>query len=285
MMVYVPEKSMVYVSSSVYLDRYEFPIAEAMAQKKMQERLAAVKEGLRVDVKTRWNEGMTGVRVDEREEITPMTDAQKDRIRAMLETNLLEDLWAEADGIDRENRLPESAIGVDNLTGDEDEDMSVFDGSVDLGEPEAGPQAPSQSTTWSGKAYLDSELKQNARWNAGGGVADSYVVTEIPGVPGAIGSKDIVEEPKDYVLSQELPQALFWHAATHKELDGLKENGTYTVVDLPEGRKAIPSKLILNVKRDAYGQISKYKGRVVVQGFRQLKGVDFTHTYAPVAAS
>eukprot|EP00961_Rhodomonas_salina_P063429 852046-Rhodomonas_salina.2 len=51
-MVYVPEKSMVYVSSSVYLDRNEFQIAEAMAQKKMQERLAAVKEGQRIDVKT-----------------------------------------------------------------------------------------------------------------------------------------------------------------------------------------------------------------------------------------
>eukprot|EP00961_Rhodomonas_salina_P209578 2829422-Rhodomonas_salina.2 len=204
-----------------------------------------------------------------------MTEQQKDRIRAMLETNLLEDLWAEADDIDRENRLPERAIGVDNLAGDEDEDMGVFDGSIDLGEPEVGPQALLQSTTRSRKAYLDSELKQNVRWNA----------AEIQGVPGAIGSKDIVEEPKDYVWSQELPQAPFWHAVTHKELDGLKENGTYTVVDLPEGRKAIPSKLILNVKQDEYCQISKYKGRVVVQGFRQRKGIDFTHTYAPVAAS
>eukprot|EP00961_Rhodomonas_salina_P167453 2256333-Rhodomonas_salina.1 len=122
-MVYVLEKSMVYVSSSVYLDRDEFPIAEAMAQKKMQERLAAVKEGPRIDVKTSWNEGMTGIRVDEREEITPMTDAQKDRIRVMLESILLEDLWAEAADIDRVNRLPERAIGVDNLAGDEDEDM------------------------------------------------------------------------------------------------------------------------------------------------------------------
>eukprot|EP00961_Rhodomonas_salina_P007253 98012-Rhodomonas_salina.1 len=82
-MVYVQEKSMVYVSFSVYLDCDEFPIAEAMAQKKMQERLAAVKEGPRVDVKTCWNEGMTGVRVDKREEIAPMTDSQKDRIRTI----------------------------------------------------------------------------------------------------------------------------------------------------------------------------------------------------------
>eukprot|EP00961_Rhodomonas_salina_P063430 852046-Rhodomonas_salina.3 len=150
---------------------------------------------------------MTGVRVDEHEEFTPMTDAQKDRIRAMLETNLLEDLWAEADDIDRENRLPELAIGVDNFAGDEDEDMSVFDGSEDLGESEAGQQAPPQSTTLSGKAYLDSGLKQNTRWNSAGGVTDGYLVTEIPGVPGAIRSKDIVEKPKDYVRSQEFPQA------------------------------------------------------------------------------
>ena len=61
-----------------------------------------------------------------------------------------------------------------------------------------------------------------------------------------------MEEPKDFERSQELPQAPFWRSATEKELGGLKEMRTYMVTDLPEGRKVIPSKLIMTVKRDAY---------------------------------
>eukprot|EP00961_Rhodomonas_salina_P138411 1861714-Rhodomonas_salina.1 len=61
-MVYVPELSMVYVSTSVYLDRDEFPIVDAMVEKKVKEQIREAGLGPRIDVKTRWNEGMVGVK-------------------------------------------------------------------------------------------------------------------------------------------------------------------------------------------------------------------------------
>eukprot|EP00961_Rhodomonas_salina_P006140 83183-Rhodomonas_salina.1 len=61
----------------------------------------------------------------------------------------------------------------------------------DQGEGVAGLEVPRASTTRSSRPFLDPALKQNARWDAaGGGMADGYVVTQIPGVDGAIGSKD-----------------------------------------------------------------------------------------------
>eukprot|EP00961_Rhodomonas_salina_P176608 2380341-Rhodomonas_salina.1 len=75
--------------------------------------------------------------------------------------------------------------------GDEDEDMGELVEDEDQGQAATGPEAPKASTTRSGRQFLDPTLKQNARWDAaGGGMADGYVVTQIPGVDGAIGSKD-----------------------------------------------------------------------------------------------
>ena len=37
------------------------------------------------------------------------------------------------------------------------------------------------------------------------------------------------------------------------------------------------------LKRDAAGNIIRYKARLVAQGFSQVPGVDFFDTYAPVA--
>eukprot|EP00961_Rhodomonas_salina_P255365 3451209-Rhodomonas_salina.1 len=90
-MVYVPERSMVYVSTLVYLDRDEFPIADAMAEKNMKEQIREAGLGPRIDVKTRWNEGMVGVRVNEGNNIALMGEAQKERLREMLEPNPLEE--------------------------------------------------------------------------------------------------------------------------------------------------------------------------------------------------
>eukprot|EP00961_Rhodomonas_salina_P001001 14260-Rhodomonas_salina.1 len=48
---------------------------------------------------------MVGVKVNEGNDIAPMGEAQKERLREMLEPNPLEELWAEADDYDAENRL------------------------------------------------------------------------------------------------------------------------------------------------------------------------------------
>ena len=59
--------------------------------------------------------------------------------------------------------------------------------------------------------------------------------------------------------------------------------GTFTVIDdLPKGRKAISSKLIFWVKRNADGSIECFKAHLVACGYSQVPGMDFDETFAPV---
>lgn len=67
-----------------------------------------------------------------------------------------------------------------------------------------------------------------------------------------------------------------------KEMEQLKDLGTFMLEDLPEGRKAVGCRWVYLVKRLMDGSIDKYKARLVAQGFSQKLGQDFFDTYAPV---
>ncbi|CCA77399.1 hypothetical protein PIIN_11376, partial [Serendipita indica DSM 11827] len=66
-----------------------------------------------------------------------------------------------------------------------------------------------------------------------------------------------------------------------KRPDG--DNGTWKLVRLPQGKKAIGSRWVFKIKRDADGSISKYKGRIVAKGYAQREGIDYTETFTPTA--
>ena len=58
------------------------------------------------------------------------------------------------------------------------------------------------------------------------------------------------------------------------------KNGTWELVPLPDGKKAIGSRWVFKIKRNADGSIERYKGRLVAQGFSQKPGLDFLETFA-----
>ena len=78
------------------------------------------------------------------------------------------------------------------------------------------------------------------------------------------------------------PNGPFWQTAVEVENQNLLSKGTYSEVRKPAGRKTIGCRYVLKVKRDALGNIIKFKARLVAQGFSQVPGVDFEETYAPV---
>jgi hypothetical protein len=53
------------------------------------------------------------------------------------------------------------------------------------------------------------------------------------------------------------------------------------LVPFPADRKLVDSKWVFKLKRDANGQIARYKARLVARGFTQEKGVDYHETFAP----
>jgi hypothetical protein len=67
------------------------------------------------------------------------------------------------------------------------------------------------------------------------------------------------------------------------EIDSIKRNNTWDVVDLLEGKKNIGVKWVYKTKLNADGEVEKYKARLVAEGFSQQPGIDYNETFAPVA--
>ena len=60
-------------------------------------------------------------------------------------------------------------------------------------------------------------------------------------------------------------------------------NGTWELPSIPNGSNSVGCKWVFRAKRDACGDVVRYKVRLVAEGFAQVQGVDFHETFAPVA--
>ncbi|KAL2236118.1 UNVERIFIED_CONTAM: Retrovirus-related Pol polyprotein from transposon RE1 [Sesamum indicum] len=90
----------------------------------------------------------------------------------------------------------------------------------------------------------------------------------------------ILQEPRSYtevVQHQELRDAM------RCELDALEKNNTWSLSPLPEAKWAIGCKWVYKTKLRADGTVERYKARLVVKGFTQVKGVDYTDSFSLVA--
>ena len=74
-----------------------------------------------------------------------------------------------------------------------------------------------------------------------------------------------------------------WEKAVKMELALLEENGTWKLVECPTDTNVVDLKWVLRIKKNAAGEIDKYKAWLVVQGFMQVYGVNYHETYALVA--
>ncbi|CAI7735571.1 unnamed protein product [Closterium sp. NIES-53] len=89
-------------------------------------------------------------------------------------------------------------------------------------------------------------------------------------------------EPATLKEALESSDAEEWKKAMESELKSIEENGTWELVELPEGRKAITSKWLFKIKSDADGNIERYKSRLVAKGYQQKEKVDYKELFAPV---
>ena len=91
-------------------------------------------------------------------------------------------------------------------------------------------------------------------------------------------------QPDPLTLEEALgsDEAPMWKHAIQEEYDALISNKTWALETLPPGKRKLPVKWVFKRKRDAAGNIERYKARLVVLGCRQKAGVDYTEIYAPV---
>ncbi|WVZ98205.1 LOW QUALITY PROTEIN: hypothetical protein U9M48_043674 [Paspalum notatum var. saurae] len=94
-----------------------------------------------------------------------------------------------------------------------------------------------------------------------------------------------VREPTLHLPPGRLPRPSRIHArrAMEEELRAIEENHTWTLTELPLGRRAIGLKWVFKVKRDEHGAVVRHKARLVVKGYAQRHGVDYDEVFAPVA--
>jgi len=68
----------------------------------------------------------------------------------------------------------------------------------------------------------------------------------------------------DHASFQEVLQDPKWCTAMNLELGAMEENGTWCIIDLPPGRKAIRYKWIFKTNYHSYASIDKHKARLVI---------------------
>src|SRR6266699_1755735 len=94
---------------------------------------------------------------------------------------------------------------------------------------------------------------------------------------------DESNDPATYEEAMMSPDSNKWLEAIKSEMESMNENQVWTLVDLPNDRKAVENKWIFKRKTDADGNVTIYKARLVAKGFRQIQGVDYDETLSPVA--
>lgn len=78
-------------------------------------------------------------------------------------------------------------------------------------------------------------------------------------------------------------QDVQWRKATTLEIQTLENNGTWDLITLPPGQKALGCKWIYKIKYHSNGSLERFKARLVILGNRQMEGLDYNETFAPVA--
>ena len=66
------------------------------------------------------------------------------------------------------------------------------------------------------------------------------------------------------------------------EINALNAQKTWTFVPLPIGKNLVGCKWVYKVKKNLNGSVSRYKARLVVQGFSHKHGVDYSETFSPI---
>ncbi|KAL2231966.1 UNVERIFIED_CONTAM: Retrovirus-related Pol polyprotein from transposon TNT 1-94 [Sesamum indicum] len=88
-------------------------------------------------------------------------------------------------------------------------------------------------------------------------------------------------EPECYAEAVNDVHKSKWELAMNDEMNSLKKNNTWELCQLPKGKKALQNRWVYRVKEESDGK-KRYKARLVVKGFQQRYGIDFTDVFTPV---
>nr|GEX45617.1 hypothetical protein [Tanacetum cinerariifolium] len=90
-------------------------------------------------------------------------------------------------------------------------------------------------------------------------------------------------EPANYKAALLDPESKKWLDAINVEMQSMKDNDVWVLVELPPNARTIRSKWLFNKKTDMDGAVYIFNARLVAKGFTQTYEVDYEETFSPVA--
>nr|GEY00969.1 retrotransposon protein, putative, Ty1-copia subclass [Tanacetum cinerariifolium] len=79
------------------------------------------------------------------------------------------------------------------------------------------------------------------------------------------------------------PKSEKWLNAMNVEMQSMKNNEVWILVELPPNGKTVGSKWLFKKKTNMDGNVHTYKARLVVNGYTQTLGIDYEETFSSVA--
>ncbi|GJS64190.1 retrotransposon protein, putative, ty1-copia subclass [Tanacetum coccineum] len=90
-------------------------------------------------------------------------------------------------------------------------------------------------------------------------------------------------EPANYKAALLDPKSDKWLNAMNVEMQSMKDNEVWVLVELPPNGKTVGSKWLFKKKTDMDGAVHTYKAGLVAKGYTQTLGIDYEETFSPVA--
>ncbi|GJT63387.1 putative retrotransposon ty1-copia subclass protein [Tanacetum coccineum] len=90
-------------------------------------------------------------------------------------------------------------------------------------------------------------------------------------------------KPANYKATLLDPESDKWLNAMNVEMQSIKDNKVWDLVELPPNGKTVGSKWLFKKKTDMDGVVHTYKARLVVKGYNQTPETDYEETFSHVA--
>nr|GEV38531.1 zinc finger, CCHC-type [Tanacetum cinerariifolium] len=92
-----------------------------------------------------------------------------------------------------------------------------------------------------------------------------------------------LDEPANNKAALLDPEFDNWLNAINVEMQSMKDNKVWDLVDLPPNNKTIGSKWLFKKKTDMDGAVHTYKAHLMAKGYTQTPRIDYEETFSPVA--